>query len=184
MKLSHLFEHSIVDTPEFQRWFAGSKIVDAEGRPLRLYHGTSKDQDFRKFRIPGNGVWFSTKPNEASDYAIENDSQGFKMGDGWKMEPTHTASRVIPVYVRATNPLRLDGLPDELRLSGDYRAAQRNYFRRLLAQGYDAVVIADNIVVVLKDSNQIKSAIGNKNFNPAKPNMTEASIRFKRIDRR
>src|ERR1700679_2804161 len=26
-------------TPEFKRWFAGSKVVDAKGRPLVVYHG-------------------------------------------------------------------------------------------------------------------------------------------------
>lgn len=30
------------DTPEFRRWFGDSKVVDAEGRPLVVYHGSNK----------------------------------------------------------------------------------------------------------------------------------------------
>ena len=172
MKLVDLFEFSIVETPEFQRWFAGSKIVNAAGHPLKLYHGTSKDQDFRKFRVPGNGVWFTTNPKHASDYAEQNDSQGFRW-DAHYPVPTHTASRVIPVYVRAVNPLRITELPDDLRLASNYRAAQRRWFDQLRAAGHDALII-DDTVVVLKDSNQIKSAIGNRQFNPAKGNMAES----------
>ena len=127
MKLIDLFEFSIVETPEFQRWFAGSKIVDAAGNPLKLYHGTSKDQDFRKFRVPGNGVWFTTDPKSASQYAEENDSQGYKW-DGPYPVKTHTTSRVMPVYVRAINPLRIEQLPDQLRYASNYHAAQRHWF--------------------------------------------------------
>ena len=32
-------------TPAFQRWFKGSKVVDAHGRPLVVYHGTTHDFD-------------------------------------------------------------------------------------------------------------------------------------------
>jgi hypothetical protein len=31
------------DTREFKRWFGDSKVVDAEGKPLVVYHGTTAD---------------------------------------------------------------------------------------------------------------------------------------------
>lgn len=31
------------DTPEFKNWFAGSKVVTADGKPLVVYHGSGKD---------------------------------------------------------------------------------------------------------------------------------------------
>lgn len=31
------------DTPEFKRWFGGSKVVDADGKPLVVYHGTNAE---------------------------------------------------------------------------------------------------------------------------------------------
>lgn len=30
------------ETAEFKRWFAGSKVVDADGKPLVVYHGTRR----------------------------------------------------------------------------------------------------------------------------------------------
>jgi len=30
------------ETPEFKRWFGNSKLVDKDGKPLMLYHGTNR----------------------------------------------------------------------------------------------------------------------------------------------
>ena len=38
---SLLIVENITDTPEFKRWFGKSKIKDANGKPLVLYHGTN-----------------------------------------------------------------------------------------------------------------------------------------------
>ena len=170
MQASEIFEAEPISS-EFKRWFDGSKIVDAAGNPLRLYHGTSRDQDFKQFKVPGNGAWFTTNPKDASQYAIENDSQNYRWDSGGYVR-TNTASRVIPVYVRAMNPLRITELPDEVRHAGannrggdptkTYRKAQRDWFDKLRREGYDAVVIGGDTVVVLNSPKQIKSAIGNR----------------------
>lgn len=168
-------EHPAADA--MARWFAGSKIVDQQGRPLRLYHGTSKDQDFKSFKVPGNGAWFATDAAEASSYAENNDSQTSEW-DGWQQRfvPKHTAARIIPVFVRAVNPKHYDVLPNDIRNAVNYRRAQRILFDRLRSEGHDAVTIGHpeiKVVVVLGNANQIKSAIGNRNFNPAKKGLTE-----------
>lgn len=36
--------------PNFQRWFANSAVVDDDGDPLVVYHGTQTQSDFDKFR--------------------------------------------------------------------------------------------------------------------------------------
>jgi len=68
-----------VDTasPEFRRWFGDSKVVDSEGRPLVVYHGTN--QVFRAFDASRLGenthaassivFFFSECPSEAGEYA-------------------------------------------------------------------------------------------------------------------
>lgn len=38
----------ITDNPNFVKWFKGSKVLDKNGEPLLLYHGTSKE--FTKFK--------------------------------------------------------------------------------------------------------------------------------------
>ena len=49
-------------TPAFKAWFKKSKVVDADGKPLRVYHGTSVNKDFLAFkRRPGDvGIHFGT----------------------------------------------------------------------------------------------------------------------------
>lgn len=60
----------------FWRWFGDSKVVDAQGRPLVMYHGT--DQVFDAFELgkkknegqsAGGGFYFSTQEIDANRYA-------------------------------------------------------------------------------------------------------------------
>lgn len=175
MRIQELFEDGSAPSA-LERWFAGSKIVDASGKPMKLYHGTSKDADFKAFKMPKNGVWFTNDSKEASDYAETNDSQDLKYVDG-KYVRVHVASRVIPCYVRATNPIILDDWPPALLTAENYRRAQGIYFDKLRAQGYDAIVFKNGmIVVVIGSPNQIKSAIGNLKFDASKKGLHEEMV--------
>lgn len=68
----------VTDTPEFKRWFGNSKVVDANGEPLVVYHGTTGDftifdpsranpeSDF------GSGIYFTnTQEDVSANYAGE-----------------------------------------------------------------------------------------------------------------
>lgn len=155
--------------PEFKRWFGDSKVVDEKGEPLVVYHGTSKDKDFTSFNVGTRGSWFTTSPDEASSYAKENDSQGYKY-EGGKFIAKNTASRVVPVYLSIKNPYVLTDEDNKLLSApGNYANAQRIVFGKALAKGADGIKIGDGIWVVLKSPTQIKSAIGNRGtFDPTK----------------
>lgn len=174
------------ETAAFKRWFGDSKVVDAEGAPLVLYHGT--DQDFTEFRHGDVGFHFG--PPEAANNRLDNE----KRSDGLLMlEP-----RVMPVYLSIKNPLRLKdagdwGNPDQVAnvvsdaimedvIDGDaYDAAvdakdadsgPRVFARIFERMGYDGIVY-DNVAEGGGDSyiafrpEQIKSAIGNRGtFDP------------------
>jgi predicted amidophosphoribosyltransferase len=64
-------------TPEFKRWFGDSKVVDDEGRPLVVYHGTNQNiEAFSKSRLGANtgaisakAFFFTEHPDEAGEYA-------------------------------------------------------------------------------------------------------------------
>jgi hypothetical protein len=67
-----------VDTPEFKRWFGDSKVVDQNGDPLVLYHGTAYDfSEFSPERLGSNtgapsaevGFFFTARPKTAEYYA-------------------------------------------------------------------------------------------------------------------
>lgn len=61
-------------TPEFNRWFGNSKVVDDDGKPLRVFHGTSSGE-FKEFSFQDlgeardNAVFFSDNSDVASGYA-------------------------------------------------------------------------------------------------------------------
>lgn len=104
-----------ISTPAFKAWFGDSKVVDADGKPLVVYHGTndgatvtrkydfdlrktvvSEPVDFEAFTMGvGGGVSFSDAAR-AGTYAVRSD--GVELPGG----------RVIPVYLSLQNPLIYD----------------------------------------------------------------------------
>ena len=157
------------ETPEFKNWFGESKVVDADGKPLTVYHGTSKDVDFNSFKGNKNGIWFTPNPDIASNYAMQNDSMGYRRGTGYSMEPTNTASRVIPAYVSIENPAVFDVWPDQIRYATNYKKALGDYFTQLKAQGHDGVIFGSgkDATYVAFNPEQVKSATANRGtFSP------------------
>jgi GNAT superfamily N-acetyltransferase len=62
-----------IDSPEFKAWFGNSKVVDEDGTPKVLYHGTFGDFDVFDRASPdsyfGPGFYFTDAPDDASNYA-------------------------------------------------------------------------------------------------------------------
>lgn len=158
-----------VPTPEFQLWFDGSKVVDQDGKPKILYHGTSKDKDFDKFKTGPRGAWFTEDSKEASSYAEENDS-GYRVVDyhprtGFVKKDI--SARVIPVYLSIKNPATLtEAQASKIMHAKNYAKAQAEVFEEVRKQGHDGVNLGHGIWVAF-DPTQIKSATGNVgSFNP------------------
>jgi hypothetical protein len=85
--------NSQIDTPEFKNWFGDSKVTDAEGKPLRVYHGTTADfsefsKELQGSNIAGHygGFFFAKKADIASSYAKKE------------------GANVLPVYLKIENP--------------------------------------------------------------------------------
>jgi len=157
------------ETPEFKNWFGDSKVVDADGKPLTVYHGTSKDKDFTSFRGNKNGIWFTPDTKIASGYAMDNDSMNYRFGAGFNVEKTNTASRVIPAYLSLKNPAIFDVWPKSLLHATNYKKAQGDYFTQLKAQGYDGVIVGSgrDKTFVAFNPEQVKSATANRGtFSP------------------
>lgn len=158
------------DTPAFKRWFGDSKVVDEQGNPLVVYHGTM--YDFAVFdldRSVEGGFFFSVSPQHASKFASEI------------LGRNDITPNVMPVYVSIKNPMIVDGtqLPTEHELEDI-----ESLIRSAKKKGHDGVLIKDfrdrnatpqDTYVVFRPE-QIKSAIGNNgNFDPNNPD-----IRFSR----
>lgn len=158
-------------TPAMQAWSEGSKVVDENGALIPVYHGTSKDKDFNKFKIGKRGAWFTTNPQDASMYAMQNDSMGFKreptQADPWASRRTNTASRVIPAVLNLKNPANYyrDVSTEDKKLletSQNYALAQARVFDKLRRQGFDGVDMGNGVYVAF-NPNQVK---GYFNANP------------------
>jgi len=95
-------------TANFNRWFGDSKVVDKNGKPLVVYHGTNKNQQgdaFTQFDtygsnygLMGQGSYFTDNADLASSYT--------KKGRG--DTPT-----VYPVYLSIKNPINMDARGNE-----------------------------------------------------------------------
>jgi len=90
------------ETPEFKRWFGDSKVVDADGKPLVVYHGTNKD--FAKFKggRGGDAIWFAVDKEAANAFV-----GGGRRSIGGKPKP---GSVVYPVFLSIQNPLDLSDI--------------------------------------------------------------------------
>jgi hypothetical protein len=93
------------ETPAFRRWFGESKVVDDDGNPLQVYHGTAFDFDtFEGYEIVG---WFSEDPEltqrhaESHEPDVDEDDPEFS---------TTGAMRSVPAYLSVQKPVEIEGV--------------------------------------------------------------------------
>lgn len=161
----------VSESEDFKNWVAGSKLVNEDGSPLKLYTGTSKDTIFESFKDSDRGTWVTTDPSMASDYSISNDSMGTKIEfgpNGREYVKTNMKSRVIPVYASAKNILDLstrakqdafykeNNIPTFGGASG-YQKEQAAIGRIAMLRGYDAIQWGPGVWAIFNPKKNIKS---------------------------
>lgn len=156
----------VIETPEFRNWFGDSKVVDEQGKPMVVYHGTTADFDTFQTQRGSEGVndtaalYFTRNPDYANEYT-------YRTGPG---TADYTGGNIMPVYLQVKNPKVVEGTLDSAHFTPDEVAALR-------AQGYDGVInkAGDEIAVFGRD--QIKSAIGNSGkFDPNSASLTDSKF--------
>jgi len=157
----------ITETPAFKRWFGSSKVVDENGKPLVVYHGTASDfSEFSKkvrakhIELPG---FYFTPLTEYADRYAESAGREFRDEEGFIAGSE--GANVMPVYLSLQNPAVIDvgganaGLVAAFEIEEMIKSAQFD--------GHDGVILkgwADGsgpIQYVAFRPEQIKSAIGN-----------------------
>lgn len=96
--------YSISDTPAFKRWFGDSKVVDKDGKPLVVYHGTksapsvfassrtgSASTLFGDYEVERHGIFAAESIELAQEYANQGERP--------------TSQTIMPLYLRIENPL-------------------------------------------------------------------------------
>lgn len=191
----------------FKRWFGdwendpehASKVVDAEGRPLVVYHQTNAKrwinretgEDWEKLDWRKKMEWENKSQEEWEDAWEEQDfytfddryaRQSIEMPAIFfspENDPHHEyGNRTIAVYLNMRNPAINPDIPNR----GVTDTAGRDAMEALKAQGYDGFIRTDEDGNIREygvfDSNQVKSADENNgDFDPNNPD-----IRFRDDD--
>ena len=164
------------ETPAFRAWFGDSRVVDAEGKPLVVYH--SSDADFSRFAKSKLGS--ATKGNESSPGALGTAKLGFWFSDHPLAERVGRSVE-YPVHLAIEYPkeIRLDHLIDLCDERG-----WRSVLQRFKDNGYDGLKVDDQefggTSYVAFSPTQIKSAIGNRGtFDPTDPSILHQSANAK-----
>lgn len=151
------------ETPAFKAWFGESKVVDADGKPLVVYHGTTSDENFNTFKPDSH---FGTRLS--AHQRIEQLSIRGRYGDG----------SLMPVYLSMQNPKRTADAITTAKWNLAVDAAK--------LEGHDGIVYRNEAedkgshsYIAFKPE-QIKSATGNNgNFDQASADITQSTIRDK-----
>lgn len=100
----------VESSSEFQRWFGKSKVVDADGKPMPLYHGTQANREIEEIdpRYFASGSHFG--PGFYMAESPEIASAGYAEG---RLHPRGEATgsgspSVYKVYARVEKPLDVD----------------------------------------------------------------------------
>lgn len=121
------------DTPEFRSWFEGSKALDEAGNPRVLYHGTASmtPLDFSAsregtastflgpYKVERHGIFMAENPDLAAEFARSHSLTEAGFRDSSK------APSIMPVYVKASNPIDLSHEPTEALFNTMAEVAQR-----------------------------------------------------------
>jgi hypothetical protein len=138
------------DSAAFKKWFGDSKVVDENGEPLVMYHGTGADVTAFDAQNPrmrngklGKGIYLTPSTQKANFFAKLREKDG--------------APNVMPLYASLKNPLEIYG-ENNRPVSGMDRGT-------LQGNGYDGVILYDEAgamqEIVAFSPTQIKSATGN-----------------------
>jgi len=130
--------YKLVRTPEFKKWFGdwendkenSSKILDENGEPLVVYHGTERMFNKFNYKYSSQGIfWFSSN----KDKILRGESGAFK------------SKMVISVFISAK------------KVAG-WKEYESLTLGQIEDRGYESIKLDDNYVVF--DPNLIKLANG------------------------
>lgn len=163
----------------FKKWFKNSKVVDENGKPLVVYHGTKQGNfsSFDKSKIGaqtdygyrGKGFYFTPQQELAAMYS--RDWQKFK-------QVPNENGRVMPVYLSVQNPYIIKSKDAHNMLS---KFESESFTRKLQEQGYDGVFVEmDDLVksydgelqeIIVFEPTQIKSVYNRGTFDENNANV-------------
>ena len=150
----------------FKAWFGDSKVVDADGKPLVVYHGAYGDVP--EFDIDGtSGANFGKTSEGFAFFTNKADAYQDSASDyATRLTGPHIAPNVIPAFVALRNPLVIDAAGKYNAVAAFDSAADR-IREEVRAGNHDGVIVrygdgsSSEVLIAATRPEQIKSAIGN-----------------------
>lgn len=154
----------------FWSWFNGSKVIDEKGRPLVVYHGTTKKFDtFDKSKIGlrdswyGQGFYFTPNYDTAKHYYTKTPGGNYSK-----------SGHVKNLYLCIKNPFIVNNWTEIMNEYGQLK--KPDYLNNFDYNKYDGIFIYEqrsnafgttkNIYEIIAfEPNQIKSVSNNINYN-------------------
>jgi len=171
-------QYKLVRTSEFKAWFGdwendpqnASKVVDENGEPLVVYHGTTTEFTIFKLEKPtiaayGRGFYFTNNKGFASNYA---------RGENAKILNLFLNIRKI----FEINENEFPKIYDKYSEMENNKGLSRDFTTKLISEGYDGVYAKNSYnenELVAFNSNQIKLADGTN----TKFDFNNSDIRYK-----
>jgi len=157
------FSSKQTESREFKQWFGGSKVVDGQGKPLVVYHGSlSKGVTvFDTSRVTTR----SAKGDLAGTYFTGNPEAAYGYTQLFGAKAGTPRGEVTQAYLKIENPLNTTAAIKKYRKQGmSFGDAKRKALEALTPEHDGIIFDGDKLnpsEYVVFNPNQIKSATGN-----------------------
>ena len=195
--------------PAFKKWFGDSKVVDENGEPLVVYHGTAATtfDVFHPLSHFGAAAAANARIENKRDNTVR-DMAGVVITPDPRAGEVRDGEGIIPVYLSIKNPLRIDddqvahdvyeiarlahaanAISAEERKASVRSGSRTDLIQLLQSKGYDGLVYTNSVEGTGDDSyvafspTQIKSIHNQGTFDPADRRISFSKAPVTRADK-
>lgn len=170
-----------INTPEFKNWFGDSKVVDEQGQPLVVYHGT--DRTFNKFKrgktgYLGGGIYLTDDRKKAKRYTNYPDGVMelyASVKNPLVVTTNEPAKEILSVIYGddKTYQKRVEKLKRKTDSLVDTQIISKKDIDKLQELGYDGIIweFYGEKEINVFNPNQIKSVYNRGTFSPESDNI-------------
>jgi hypothetical protein len=190
---------NITESNKFKNWFGNSKVIDKDGNPSKMYHGSNNEfNEFDPVKTDGM-IWLTENKEYAKEFSGENDLKELYVKIENPLNVRNiTGERNLAEWQETLEDIGIDTSNinfDKLDWAPDYGKytfydllphAGNNYLNAgtlnaIKNAGYDGIFappetnngITSKNTIVAFNSNQVKSTKNKGNFNPNSDNIYE-----------
>ncbi len=179
---ARLWQEMGTESPYFKEWFGKSKVVDEQGKPLIVYHGTP-EKAFEQFDPDKSG----TGPITAHPIA----KYGFFFSPSKSYASTYSgdAGQVMQTYLAMEKPRTVDMFGAEFQSMADKRGVAvdekvRPFIEKIKSKGHDGLILTMGGKVyeyMVFAPTQIKSVSNSGTFDANDPRILNQQAIFQAI---